>query len=103
MGPIKNHQGVLVFDVTEKAEAMNLYFLSIGGKLARDLPRIQINNGENINAQTTKSKSSAHFYFKLFERALLKIKPGKALDKMKYQQRTEVDRVRVQLSPQYDY
>ena len=78
--PIKNNQGVLVFDDTEKAEAMNLYFSSIGGKLARDLPQIQFNKNENVNAQTTENNkiSSVDYDEKLFEKALLKIKPGKA-------------------------
>ena len=64
----------------EKAEAMNLYFSSIGEKLARGLPRIPINNSENINARASGSDiiSSIEFDQKLFEKALLKLTPGKA-------------------------
>ena len=59
---------------------MSLYFSSTGEKLARDLPQIRINNNENVNAQTTERNkiSSVDFHEKLFEKALLKIKPGKA-------------------------
>ena len=60
-----------------------MYFSRVGGKLASALPHpplIQRNKLENHNAEATESNMicSIDFDEKLFERALLKMQPGKA-------------------------
>lgn len=47
IGPIKNHQGVLVFDDTEKTQAMNLYFSNVGESLQR---KCQYTNGKLVKS-----------------------------------------------------